>query len=114
MAKKAQTNTINVLKWAIATVIFSMLMGCTVVNLSEKGRFVRLISPESTPPCEFLGVVEAEVGLAVTPVGTMRNVLNGMRNTVAEMGGNSYVLTYISANDGGGVASSQVDAYRCP
>ena len=106
MTKKVRTTTINVLKWAIATAFFSMLMGCTV-NLTEEGKFVRQLPPESTSPCEFLGVVEGKEG-------TKRNALNEMRNIVAEIGGNSYVPTQISGSDDAETAMSQVDAYRCP
>ena len=114
MAKKAQTGTINVLKWAIATVLFSMLMGCTTVliPLTAEGKFVRQIPPEMISPCKFLVVVEEEESGSWTPVDNWRNVLNKIRNTVAKMGGNSYVLiqTTTSAN----YTNTQVEAYRCP
>ncbi len=115
MEKENQATTIDVLKLAIAAVLFSMLMGCMApVNLTGAGTFVRQIPPESTSPCEFLGVVEEEERFSLTEVDGRRNVLNKIRNTVAEMGGNSYVPTLTTTSAGGGYTNMQVDGYLCP
>ncbi len=114
MTKKVRATTINISEWTIATVFFFLLTGCTTVliPLTAEGKFVRQIPPEMISPCEFLGVVEEEEIGSWEPVANWRNVLNKIRNTVAEMGGNSYV--FLQTTTMGNHANTQVDAYRCP
>ncbi len=119
MAKKARVTTINISEWTIATVFFLLLTGCTTIHqipLTAEGKFVRQILPEMISPCEFLGVVEeeGERGGGYPEGRLWREVLNKVRNTVAEMSGNSYVLLNQNTPIYNYHVITQVDAYRCP
>ena len=50
---------------------------------------VRQIEASAVSPCEFLGVVTGSEGLAWTIAGDRRNVLNKIKNQVAEMSENA-------------------------
>ena len=80
--------------------------------MTEGGSQVRQILPEAITPCDFIAVVQGSENFGWTTVGDRVSALNKVRNQVAELGGNAYVLTETSS-DGIGT-STQADAYRCP
>ena len=83
-------------------VILVLALGC--VSLTPDGRMVRELSLRPpTTDCQFLGIVERNDGL------TWRDTMNALRNNVAEIGGDTYVL--VSVDDASGYA--QAEAYQC-
>ena len=83
-------------------VILVLGLGC--VSLTPSGRMVRQLSVRpSDADCQFLGIVERNDGL------TWRDTMNALRNSVAEIGGDAYVL--VSVDEASGYA--QAEAYQC-
>jgi hypothetical protein len=105
------THSSHMRRLVIAAVLSIQLTGCTA-PMTEEGLQVRQINADAATPCEFLGVVEGSENFAWTIAGDRRNALNKVRNKVAAMGGNCYVLT--QTNTDGFGSNTQADAYLCP
>ena len=99
-------------RFAFILLPISLLTASCQAPMTESGRMVRQIEASAVSPCEFLGVVTGSEGLAWTIAGDRRNALNKIRNQVAEMGGNAYVLTQTNTDTFG--TNTQADGYACP
>ena len=97
----------NLIVALISTVLIS---GCTA-SMTTEGSQIRQINADAASPCEFIGVVDGSASFAWTIAGDRRNALNRVRNQVAVMGGDSYVLT--QTNTSGFGTNTQADAYLC-
>jgi len=95
---------------ALTLAVIVLATGCTV-NMTNEGMNVRQINADAASPCKFIGVVQGSESFAWTKSGDRRNALNKVRNQVAYMGGNSYVLT--QTNTDGFGSNTQADAYIC-
>ncbi|WP_370645642.1 DUF4156 domain-containing protein [Ruegeria sp. Ofav3-42] len=92
-------------------VCVALVAACST-NLTPQGQQVRQLSPQTVQNCQFLGPVSGmELFGFDTPMDA-ESAQNKMRNAVASMGGNGFVLTQSSTSDGGTFVSG--DAYRCP
>ena len=88
----------------------SMLAGCAT-SINPDGALVREVSPDKIPSCRFVGYVTATEAFGWDIHDDRRGALNQIRNKVAELGGNYYLLTNDSSHV---VASFEASAYRCP
>ena len=101
----------------VILILVMLLVGCAT-QLTQAGRTVRQIQPDWATKCEFLGVLDASEsrGLMVLVVPdvpvTRRGALNKIRDQVAEIGGNAFVVSEKSST--GFRTLIQVDAYKCP
>ena len=92
------------------SLVLILLTGCTTA-LTSQGRQVRQIPAQVVPACEFLGIVSGRSSLGFDAAADADNALNEVRNTVAELGGNAFVLNQSVATLDG--SSAQAEAYRC-
>lgn len=85
---------------------------CTT-ELTEEAMKVRRIPAAIESGCQFLGPVSGSESLGMTIAEDAESSMNQVRNKVAELGGNAFVLTGSNSSyyDGSFV---QADAYRCP
>lgn len=114
----------------VAVVLCALAVGCAA-KLTPQGRLVREGPPEVRQECEFLGIVEATdrrartvaaiaggaTGFADGAVagqragrrvsGSSTKMLRHVRNKVAEMGGDVFVVANIDRFD------MAAEAYRC-
>lgn len=88
----------------------SLLAGCAA-PLTQQGRMVRQIQPDWATNCTFMGVVDASEGMGYDEADDRRGTLNKIRNQVAAMGGNAYVLSDCTSTSAKTLA--QADAYKC-
>lgn len=95
----------------ISLISIVILLQACQAPLTEEGQSVRQINADAISPCRFLGVVEGSESFAWTAAGDRRNALNKVRNQVASMGGDSYVLTQTNTSEFG--TNTQADAYDC-
>jgi len=87
-----------------------ILAGCAA-QLTQKGRMVRQIQPDWATKCEFLGVIDASEGTGWDIAGDRRGALNKIRNKVAEMGGDAFVISQSTSNEFRTLI--QADVYKC-
>ena len=92
-------------------IVMLLSAGCAA-ELTEQGRMVREIRPDWSTKCVFLGVVDAPEGRGYDVSDNRRGALNTIRNRVAQVGGNAYVITDINSNEFR--TYIQADAYKCP
>jgi hypothetical protein len=95
---------------AAVVAIFS-LIGCAA-QLTQQGRMVREIQPDWGTKCEFLGVIDASEGKGWDIADDRRGALNRIRNQVAELGGNAFVISQSTSSASRTLI--QADAYKCP
>ena len=99
------------LKIYIAATSFFILSSCSV-QLTKEARMVREIQPDWKNQCKFIGVEEVSNGVGFDVKGDIRNAKNMMRNRVAQLNGNAYLindrLTSIMSTD------IQFEVYSCP
>jgi hypothetical protein len=81
-------------------------------ELSDEGRMVREIQADWANSCEFLGVLEESEGNGWDIPDDRRGALNRVRHSVAQIGGNAFVITSMSSN--GFRTLVQADSYYCP
>lgn len=101
-------------KRLLVIVVYSIIVfatGCATPPLTPEGRTVRCITPEMTQECKFLGPVGLPETADCWPGNCQEVLFNLLKNRVAEMGGDSYVVVNSTATKWG--FSAQVDAYRC-
>ena len=90
-------------------IVANALIGCAT-PLTQQGRIVRQIQPDWSTKCEFLGVINAYEETDWDVADDRRRALNKIRNQVANMGGNAFVISQISSN--GFRTLIQADAYN--
>ena len=93
-----------------ATVVVLSLSGCAA-QLTQQGRMVREVQPDWSTKCEFLGVIDASEGNGWDIADDRRGALNRIRNQVADLGGNAFVVNQSTSNDFRTLI--QADAYKC-
>ena len=89
-----------------------VLSACSTIPITEQGMKIRQTTPELTANCRFLGIVGFNAGFGWTHAHEAQNILNKIRNRVAEVGGNAYVLT--QETDSIDSVGAQADMYNCP
>lgn len=95
------------------TLVVLAVAACAGEQLTDQGRKVReILPPPSDSPCQFLGVVTGSEAWTMSTSDDRESALNQVRNQVAAMSGNAFVLT--QTNTSADKTSSQADAYRCP
>ncbi|WP_366866426.1 DUF4156 domain-containing protein [uncultured Roseobacter sp.] len=92
--------------------IFALLVlsGCST-ELTSGGANVRQVSLSAVSSCTFLGPVTGSEAFGLDIAGDTQSAYNKMRNSVAALGGNSFVLSSTSSNTD--ITVVQADAYRC-
>lgn len=88
-----------------------LLAACTT-ELSQEATKVRRIPAAINSGCSFLGPVSGAEYMGMSISDDAESALNQVRNKVAEMGGNSYVINGSSTTYEGSIY--QADAYLCP
>ena len=86
--------------------------GCASEKLTQKASQVRSISVEQTADCTFVGSASGKMASGWTSGANSLGSLNEVKNQIAEMGGNAYVLTMSHSGDYG--SSANADGYHCP
>ncbi len=94
----------------VATLALLSLAGCAA-QLTEQGRMVREIQPDWSTKCEHLGAIEASEGNGFDIPDDRRGAFNRIRNQVAELGGDAFVINQSSSNELRTLI--QADAYKC-
>ena len=89
---------------------FTTLAACST-ELSQEGQAVRQISLESSNSCQCLGPVTGAESMGLDEAMDVTSAYNKVRNAVAQMGGNAFVVSSTSTS----IASTVVqgDAYNC-
>jgi hypothetical protein len=88
-----------------------VLNGC-VTGMTTAGAMVRQITHNEVAACRFLGVVDGSSSLGNTIGDNQRGALNEVRNKVAELGGNAFLLRHGFSEVYG--TAVQAEAYLCP
>lgn len=91
--------------------IACMMVGCSVA-LTADGRMVREVALNATGYCDFLGVVEGSHGSGWDVPEDQLGAMNELRNNVAAMGGNAYVMSSSASSEAQTIV--QAEAYLCP
>ena len=94
----------------------AMLVACSSVPLSDGGRRVRMIEPDQTDACRFIANDQLSDSASGTSPGVCAQRADAaMKNRVAELGGNAYVITYRLVRPClAGGTTLIFDAYHCP
>lgn len=95
----------------VLLVLASSLTACAA-QLTQEGRMVRQIQADWATRCEFLGVLDASEGSGWDVADDRRGALNRIRNQIAQLGGNGFVVNQSTSS--GIHTLIQADAYRCP
>jgi len=90
----------------------AILTSSCAMDLTNEGRMVREIQPDWATKCKFLGVIDASEGGGWDVADDRRGALNNIRNNVAAMGGNAFVLSQNTSN--AFHTQIQADTYNCP
>jgi len=88
-----------------------LLSGCAT-KMTVEGATVRQISPDTTALCTFVAVVEASNYMGNTMGHDQQGAINEVRNQVAAMGGNAFLIMHIDTAPIGTVI--QAEGYLCP
>jgi len=101
---------------AIILVQILLLVSCSSVPLTPEGKRVRKIQPDWANTCRFITSEEINnASFGAHPGICAKRAHDAMRNRVAELGGNAYVITYETVSfcaTGGTTVSFEV--YSCP
>ena len=100
------------MKHYLAAIVAVLILSGCAAQLTQRGRMVRQIQPDWATGCEFLGVIDASEGNGWDVADDRRGALNRIRNQVADMGGNAFVISQSTSN--GFRTLIQADAYKCP
>ncbi|WP_370331067.1 DUF4156 domain-containing protein [Aquicoccus porphyridii] len=86
-------------------------MAACSTELSQAGKSVRQISLQTANSCQFLGPVTGSESMGIDVAMDVTSAYNTVRNQVAQMGGNAFVISSSSTS----IASTvvQADAYSC-
>ena len=87
------------------------LNGC-VTRMTAGGAMVREITRSEIALCKFLGVVDGSSSLGNTIGDNQRGALNEVRNKVAGLGGNAFLMLHGFSEVYG--TAVQAEAYLCP
>jgi hypothetical protein len=98
-------------KYILGLTLLLLFSGCTV-KLTPQGKQTRQIQASYANPCKFISSEEVENGSGAMPKDDVRNAKNMMRNKVAEMGGNAYVITSRLTDIGSTFIEFEI--YDCP
>lgn len=91
-------------------VIIAVVAGCST-QLTPEAKKVRQIAATSSSGCSFLGAVSASESLGLDIAGDTESAFNKMRNQVAALGGDAFVLTNSTSSFDS--TNVQADAYAC-
>lgn len=97
---------------AVVALLVLLVAGCAA-KLTPAGSLVRQVPAVASvrAECEFLGVVDVRESQGWDLADDRRGAFNGVRNRVAEMGGDAFILL---ADDSGLMgAVVQAEAYNC-
>lgn len=86
------------------------LAGCSA-ELTQAGKTVRQVSLQTSNSCKFLGPVTGSESMGLDVAMDVTSAYNKVRNSVAQMGGNSFVVSSSSTSSATTVV--QADAYHC-
>mgnify|MGYP001613507666 CR=1 FL=1 len=97
-------------------ILTCMLMNwCATVELTPEAKATREIQLDSAHKCKFITSDQVSSSAGLTPMDCAARARKIMRNRVAELGGNAYVLNsvdYRTCATGGPEFSFEV--YKCP
>ncbi|WP_190285434.1 hypothetical protein [Mameliella alba] len=99
------------MKTSYSIMIAAAFVSACSTELTTQAVSVRQISLAGAENCTFLGPVSGAEFFGLTVAGDAQSALNKVRNSVAEIGGNAFVLTQTISDDAGTV--SHADAYSC-
>jgi hypothetical protein len=96
---------------AISSIL--LIVGCANLILTQGGQMVRQMQPDFRNQCKFLGnhSVDSSGFQSMSHAQEYRNTHTKMKNRVAELGGNAYLIT--SEFFGGMVAVIDLEVYNC-
>jgi len=100
------------LKKFLLVACVAIFMSSCATDLTNEGRMIREIQPDWSTKCKFLGVLDASEGGGWDVADDRRGALNSIRNQIADIGGNAFVLSQSTSN--GVHTQIQADAYNCP
>ncbi|MEQ5826095.1 DUF4156 domain-containing protein [Sulfitobacter sp. NFXS29] len=86
------------------------MAGCST-ELSQGGKKVRQISLQTADACQFLGPVTGSEAMGLDEAMDVTSSFNKVRNSVAQLGGNAFVVSSSSTSTASTVV--QADAYSC-
>ena len=99
------------MKKLLTTLPAVVFMSACGTDLSSQGAAVRQISLQGSEGCTFVGPVTGYEAFGLSAVHNAQSALNKVRNDVAILGGNAFVLSQTISDENGTV--SHADAYRC-
>ena len=95
----------------LTSIFASLLLTACSTELTQGGKSVRQISLQSANQCQFLGPVTGSEALGLDVAMDVTSSYNKVRNAVAQMGGNSFVVSSTSTSSE--LTVVQADAYNC-
>ena len=98
------------MRYAGLVAIILTFAACST-ELSQQGKSVRQVSLEAADACQFLGPVTGSESMGVDEAMDVTSAYNKLRNSVAQLGGNAFVVS--SSNTSSAATVVQADAYRC-
>jgi len=102
------------MKWKLLIAALSLtgVVGCASIEMTSDARMVRELTLDSGENCKFLGVFDTKI---TTILGdrekVSRHAKNAVRNEVAAMNGDGFMLSSITEGMTG--TTVQYDAYDC-
>jgi hypothetical protein len=99
----------------VAVFFLAMALGCNSVPLTEGAKRTRMIQPDWANSCKFITSEEiTNASFGASPAVCAKRAHDSMRNRVAELGGNAYLVTYRTVGPclAGGTTIS-FEAYLC-
>lgn len=103
------------MKSSVAILMWVLLSGCATVELTPEAKATREIQIDKAQQCKFIVSDHVSSSAGLTPMDCAARARKIMKNRVAELGGNAYVLNsvdYRFCATGGPEFSFEV--YRCP
>ncbi|RWR30473.1 DUF4156 domain-containing protein [Sinirhodobacter populi] len=91
---------------------FTIALAACAADLTDEGMSVRQISLASADDCRFLGPISASESMGLDEAMDMMSAYNKVRNLVAQMGGNAFIVSSTHTSTSSTVV--QADAYACP
>ena len=88
-----------------------LLSGCATVEMTSEARMVRELSLDTGNNCQFLGAYDTSITIDYVGGSNRGRVTSHVRNEVASMGGNAFILQ--SMSEGTFSWSIHYDAYIC-
>ncbi len=87
------------------------IMSACAAELSQEGMSVRQVSLQAANSCRFLGPVTGSESMGIDEAMDVRSAFNKVRNSVALLGGDAFVVSSSSTSSASTVV--QADAYDC-